>query len=114
MRINGVLIQTPTESKLGRFTISKAQRTTSGLMLIETIAVKRRLDCTWAIINTTELKRIHDLLEASTINTIQFIDTRTGELATMQAYVGDRTQTVWPILNGQRQWKDASLALIEI
>lgn len=114
LRIDGMLVQTPTSLKLGRFTISKAQRAVSGRMMIEIIAVKRRLDCEWALISAPALKQIHDLLETGTVHTIQFVDTRTGETSTMQAYTGDRAQTLWPNLHGERQWKDASIALIEI
>lgn len=114
MRIGGQLIQAPTKCELGRFTISRSERTSSGRMNIEIIARKRRLDCEWSWISAPALKLIHDLLESGATHTVQFIDTRSGESATMTVYVGDMTQVTGHIGSGSRWWRDASISLIEV
>lgn len=114
MRINGQAIQVPTKCELGRFIISRSQRTSSGLMRTEIIARKRRLNCEWAWISAAALKHIHDLLESGATHTVEFVDTRSGEAATMTIYVGDMNQNIAPVINGVRWWRDASISLIEV
>lgn len=114
MKINGQTIQTPTNCELGRFTLSKSGRAASGRMRTDVIAVKRRLDCSWTLISAPALKQIHDILESAAEYLVEFVDTRSGEVATMTAYSGDRKNTLWHTIGGVRYWKDASIALIEV
>lgn len=113
MRINGHIIKTPTELKVGVFRISKAERLANGDMSLDIIAVKRRLDCTWAVISAIELQQIMDILDSGTFYTVEYIDPKNGEAGTITAYVGDINQSAWYRKDGIRFWKDVSLALIE-
>lgn len=113
MIIDGVTIKTPTELKVGVFRLSKAERTASGKMVMEIIAIKRRLDCKWSIIKGSDLKRILDLLDSKVFHTVTYPDPKTGENHTITCYVGDINMTVSQIINADRYYTDVSIALIE-
>lgn len=113
MMIDGITIATPTELKVGVFRLSKAERTASGKMMMEIIAVKRRLDCKWALIKDTDLKQIMDLLDAKVFHTVTYPDPQTGETATITAYVGDINMNAFRRIGNSRYYADVSLSLIE-
>lgn len=111
--INGIQIKTPTELKVGVFRITKSERTASGKMVMEIIAIKRRLDLRWEIIADTDLRQIMDILESKVFHTVTYPDPQKRENHTITAYVGDINQEVWQKLSGTRYWKNVSIALIE-
>ena len=111
--INGTQIKTPTELKVGVFRLSKSERLASGKMAMEIIAIKRRLDMTWAIISDTDLRQIMSILDAGVFYTVAYPDPKNGESATITAYAGDINQSAWQRLAGTRYWKDVSLSLVE-
>jgi hypothetical protein len=113
MRINGQVIKTPTELKVGVFRISKSNRLANGDMSMDIIAVKRRLDCNWTIISASELQQIMNILDSSTFYAVEYVDPKNDEAGTIIAYVGDINQAVWFKRDGVRYWKDVSLSLIE-
>lgn len=113
MKIDGVTIKTPTELNPGVFRITKAKRTESGKMAMDVIAIKRRLDLRWEIIDDASLKQIMDLLESKVFHTITYPDPQRGEEATITAYVGDINQAIWQKIHGTRYWRDVNIALIE-
>jgi hypothetical protein len=113
VKINGTTIKTPTNLKVGVFRITKAERLASGKMAMEIIAVKRRLDLSWEVINDASLRQIMDLLESRVFHTIVYPDPQRGEETTITAYVGDTNQEIWQKLRGTRYWRGVSIALIE-
>lgn len=114
MQINGVTIKTPMDLTVGVFRIaSEAERTASGLMVLDVIAIKRRLDLTYTIISDAELKAILDILEGGVFHSVTYPDPQGGEAKTITAYVGDINQGAFFRRNGVRYWKDVRLALIE-
>jgi len=111
--IDGVKVKSPTDLKVGRFILSKSERTASGKMVMEIIAKKRRLDCKWSIIKGSELKTILDLLDSKTFHQVTYPDPQTGENTTITCYVGDINMTVFQPINTDRYYTDVSIALIE-
>lgn len=112
MTINGINIVTPTDFKVGVFRITKSERTASGKMMMEIIAVKRRLDIRWEIISDTDLQTILNILESKVFHTVVYPDPQKGENTTITAYVGDINMEAWQKV-GNRYWRDVSIALIE-
>lgn len=113
MKINGTTIKTPTNLKVGVFRITKAERLASGKMAMEIIAVKRRLDLSWEVIDDASLQQIIGLLESKVFSTVTYPDPQGGEATTITAYVGDVAQEAWQKLQGTRYWRGVSIALIE-
>lgn len=111
--IDGIQVKTPTGLKVGTFRITKSERLASGRMAMEIIAVKRRLDLSYAIIEDTDLKQLLDLLDAKVFHEVVYPDPQNGEQATITAYVGDTGQEAGQRIAGTRYWQDVSVALIE-
>ncbi len=110
--IAGVRVATPSEIKIGRFDLTKSQRTASGKMVMEIIATKRRVDCTWALLKDSDLKQILDLIDAyKPFFTLSFPDA--GSQATMTCYAGDRNTSLWYTICGIRYWEKVSISFIE-
>jgi hypothetical protein len=111
-RIAGVKIKTPSEVKIGRFDITKAERNAAGKMVMDIIATKRRVDCTWALIADSDLQTI---LNAITANKPFFAleYPEVGGQNTMICYSGDINTGLWHTKNGVRYWQDVSIPFIE-
>ena len=113
MKIDGTTIKTPTELKVGVFRLSKADRVASGQMVMEAIAIKRRLDLKWAVILDTDLQQIMNILDSGVFHSVEYVDPQNGESGNITAYVGDINQVAWQRIGSSRYWKDVSLSLIE-
>lgn len=113
MLIDNTQIKTPTGLKVAPFRISKAERLASGDMSMEIIAVKRRLDLSYAIIKDTDIKQILDLLESKVFHTVTYPDPQNGEEHTITVYEGDNSQNPGQKIAGTRYWEDVTIALIE-
>jgi len=112
LKIAGVTVKTPSELKVGRFDLTKSNRTASGKMMMELIATKRRVDCSWILISDDDLQRIIDTI---TVNKpffmLEYPDV--GGQRTMTCYAGDINAGLWHTKNGIRYWQDVSIAFIE-
>lgn len=110
--INGINIQTPTDLKVGVFRITKSERAASGRMIMEIIAIKRRLDMRWELITDIELQKILNTLESRVFHTVVYPDPQKGENATITAYAGDINTDIWQKV-GSRYWQNVSISLVE-
>ncbi len=113
MLIDSIAIKTPTELKVGTFRITKSERLASGKMVMEIVAVKRRLDLSYTIIRDTDLKQILDLLASKVFHDVVYPDPENGEAAAITVYVGDTGQQAGQKVDGTRYWLDVSISLIE-
>jgi len=112
LKIAGVTVKTPSELKVGRFDLTKSNRTASGRMTMELIATKRRVDCVWRMVPDNELQKIIDTITANKpFFTLEYPDA--GGQMTMTCYAGDINAGLWHTKNGIRYWQDVSIAFIE-
>lgn len=113
MTINGITVKTPTFFRVGIFRItSNPERTVSGRMVMDIVAIKRRIDFGYELISDTDLAKILDTLESRTFHQVAYPDPQRGENAQITAYVGDINADAWQKI-GNRHWRNISLALIE-
>jgi len=111
--IDGFLLKTPSTISYGTYRISKSGRLASGLMTMDIIAIKRRIDLVWNSLSGAHLSDIIAMLDAKTFYTITFPDSKVaGGIATMTAYVGDVNLDLFRS-DGSRIWKDVKLPFIE-
>lgn len=112
LKIAGVTVKTPNELKIGRFDLTKSNRTASGKMMMELIAIKRRVDCVWRMLPDNDLKLIVDTI---TVNkpffSLEYPDV--GGQMTMTCYAGDIITSLWHTKNGIRYWEEVSIGFIE-
>jgi len=110
--IAGTKVARPADIKVGRFDLTKSNRTASGKMVMEYIATKRRVDVVWRYIPDADLQVILNLLAANKpFFTLEYPDA--GGQQTMTCYAGDINASLWHTRNGIRYWSEVSIAFIE-
>jgi len=112
LKIAGVTVKAPSELKVGRFDLTKSNRTASGRMTMELIATKRRVDCVWRMVPDNELQKIIDTITANKpFFSLEYPDA--GGTKTMTCYAGDIVTSLWHTKNGIRYWEEVSIPFIE-
>ncbi len=112
LKIAGVTVKTPNELKIGRFDLTKSNRTASGKMMMELIAIKRRVDCVWRMLPDNDLKLIVDAITTNKpFFSLEYPDV--GGQMTMTCYAGDIITSLWHTKNGVRYWEEVSIGFIE-
>jgi hypothetical protein len=112
IKINGVDISTPSKVSVGIYDVSKsADRNAAGDILIDRVAVKRKLECEWPALTNSAMST---LLSAVTdvFFTVTYPDPLTGTDKTITCYVGDRTAPVYKY-NGTPLWEGLRMNFIE-
>ena len=112
INVNGTPIATPSRMSVGIYDVSKnADRNAQGDILIDRVAVKRKLEMEWSALTNAEMS---SLLSAVTdvFFTVTFPDPQTGGNKTMTCYVGDRTAPVYKY-NGTPLWEGLRMNFIE-
>lgn len=112
IKVNGVDIKTPSTYQVSLNDLSKADRNANGLMIIERIATKRKVEMSWDFLTQAEL---YTLLQSiiSVFFTVEYPDPQDGALKTGTFYVGDRTAGAMDYKNGVMRWKDIKFNFIE-
>ena len=110
--LNGVQIADPSKLDIGVHRISRAQRTGSGKMTMEIIAIKRAITLEYEIIAGPALEAIMNNLESRVFHTLRYPDPQ-GTEKTITVYVGDISESAWYTVGGVRQWQGVKIGLIE-
>jgi len=113
IKIAGVEVARPAEVRVGRFDITKSERSASGRMVMEVVrAGIRRVDVTWRMLPDPDLKRILDLIAANKpFMLVEYPDV--GGQAQMMAYTGDIIYSAWHQRGGVRYWDEITIPFIE-
>ena len=111
--IAGTQVARPADVKVGRFDLTKSNRTASGRMVMEVIrAGVRRVDVTWRYLPDAELQKILTVLAANKpFFTLSYPDA--GGQQSMVCYAGDINTTLWHTVGGVRYWSEVSISFIE-
>ena len=112
LKVNGTTIKTPKRMSVGIYDVSKSEdRNAQGDILIDRVAVKRKVECEWGALTNAEMSA---LLSACTavFFSVTFPDPQTGGNKTMTCYVGDRTAPVYKY-NGTPLWEGLKMNFIE-
>lgn len=112
LKINGVEIPTPSDLKIGIQDLSKAERSASGLMFIERIATKRKLEPTWQYLSKDELSMLFQAV-SSVFFEVEYIDPENNAVKTGIFYAGDRKAGALDFRGGVMRYKDISVNLVE-
>lgn len=112
LRVEGILLPNPSKLEVGEFDISKAKRTASGLMVMDIITTKKRIDVEWHMITDDELAQIlYAVKLRRPFFSVQF--PFAGGTQTITCYLGDRQLGLWHTRNGVRYWENVKMAFIE-
>ena len=114
MKINGTTIQTPKTLSIDIEDIDgEAYRSANGTLIRDRIATKRKLNCEWPALTTTQISTILSLI-ASDSFTVQYLDPVTGTNITKPFYAGTKSAPVYRLLAGRELWEGLTVNFIEI
>ena len=91
-----------------------AGRNQEGLMFRDRVAVKRKLNCTWAPMDNAEISKLLQAMD-DVFFTIRYPDAHDGAYREGTFYVGDRTTPMY-VWNSEKQkylWSGLSANFIE-
>ena len=111
--ISGVALPTPSEFQVGYQDISKAERNANGTMIIERVAVKRKLFLTYAYVTESDASLILKAV-APTSYTVTYMDPQTRSMKSGAFYCGDRNLGMIDYINGKARFKEFAFNLIEL
>ena len=113
IKINGVVISTPSDYKCTILDVSKAERNANAEMIIERIATKRKLEMAWSYLSQSDLSTLMTAVSTSVFFTVEYPDSMTGGMKTGTFYCGDRGADAIDFQNGVMRWKSIKFNLIE-
>lgn len=105
-------LPTPSDMSIGVMDISKAERNTNGLMIMERIATKQKIEMTWKYLSATELSTILKAIK-NTFFDVTYTDPVENASRKGTFYVGDRKNGIMDIKNGVVRYKDVQFNFIE-
>ena len=112
IKINGVVLPTPSDYQIGIMDLSKAERNARGTMIIERIATKRKIELEWSYLSKDDLSRVLRLV-SSVFFTVEYIDPQENTWKTGTFYAGDRRVGALDYRNGVIRYKDINFNIIE-
>lgn len=112
LTIGSQAMPTPTELQIDYMDLSKADRNANGLMIIERVATKRKLEVKYAYLTASDLQKILNAI-APTFYDVTYLDAQTNSFKTGSFYSGDRSVGWIDYLDGVPRYKDLSFDLIE-
>lgn len=112
IKINGVIIPTPSDYTVGIMDLSKGERNAKGTIIIERIATKRKLELSWDFMKKETLKEILTLI-STVFFEVEYIDPQTNSIKSGTFYVGNRKAGALDYIRGNIRYKDVSFNLIE-
>jgi hypothetical protein len=113
IKIDDVLIPTPSEFKVGIQDLSQAERNAAGTIIIERVrGGVRKLEMSWKHLSASDLQQLLSAV-SPVFFTVEYPDPLTGSARTGTFYVGDRSVGSLNYLNGQPRWIDCKFNVIE-
>lgn len=113
MKIDGVTIPTPSDIEFNVSDIDgESYRGANGIMVRDRIATKRKLSCKWKVLTVAEMSLLQEKT-SPTFFTLEFFDAKTGQNKTGKFYAGDKTSSVYSLVNGLPRWTDVSIDFVE-
>lgn len=111
--VDGNTIPTPSDYGIDIEELSKSERNANGLLIKERIALKRKLNMTWAYLTKAEHQTLLASVNPSFIS-VTYPDPQTGAIETGTFYAGTKSQGGSLFQNGiMTGWKNISINLIE-
>lgn len=112
IKINGVDIPTPSDYSVGIQDLSQAERNANGIMIIERIATKRKIEVGWNYLTKEQTSIILNAVSPVFFE-VSYIDPLTNSNKTGTFYCGDRTVPMISFTNGIAKYKDVKFNLVE-
>ena len=112
IKINGVALPTPTDLQIGIMDLSKAERNARGMMMIERVATKRKLEISYSFLSKDDMSQVLNAV-SPVFFTVTYMDPQEDELISKTFYCGDRNCGMLDFRNGVPRYKDVKFDLVE-
>lgn len=112
IKVDGVVIPTPSDLSVGIMDISKAERNAAGMMVIDRIATKRKLELGWKYLPKEDLSKLFKAVSPVFFQ-VEYIDPQDDAVKTGVFYAGDRTAGALDYRNGIIRYKDVKVNFVE-
>jgi len=114
LKINGADMPAPSQMKVTIFDVSSAQeRSAAGEIVMDRVAVKRRLDLSWASLRGSELAVILNAVTQEPFFEASYPDPATGDMRSMNCLCGERTTGVLRMEGGAPLWTNVEMTWTE-
>ena len=115
LKINGSYIPDPSSLQWGIQSVSdsNAGRTTDGLMHVNLITRKRKLELEWVGVSFAVASEILQAVNPETFS-VTYRDALTNTDLTKTFYVGDRTAMVYSYSDGYKRYQNVAFNIIEV
>lgn len=116
LQADGVTLPEPSELTVTNSDMSSEEsgRDLTATMNKDIVAVKRRIDAKWKVLNWTETSRLLTAVESKAEFNLRYPDPKLGKYTTKTFYVNDRTAGAFTLIDGKEKWKDISFSFIEV
>lgn len=113
IKVNGSAISTPSKLSVGIYDVSKnADRNAEGTILIDRVAVKRKLEMEWGPLTNSQISALLSKV-TDVFFSVTYPDPQTGGNKTITCYVGDRSVPMLMYQNGIPMWEGLKMNFIE-
>mgnify|MGYP000863299845 FL=1 len=113
IKVNGTTIATPQKLSVGIYDVSKnADRNAKGTILIDRVAVKRKLEMEWGALTNAQISTLLSAVTSVFFN-VTYPDPQTGADRTISCYVGDRTAPMLMYQNNIPMWEGLKMNFIQ-
>ena len=112
IKIDGVVIPSPSDYIVGIMDLSKAERNARGTMIIERVTTKRKLELAWKYLSKVQLSDLFNRVSPVFFE-VEYIDPQDNGIKSGTFYAGDRKAGAIDFINGNIRYKDISVNLIE-
>ena len=114
LRVNGVDMPAPSTMKINIFDVSaSADRSASGIAVIDRVGTKRKLEMTWAHLTPAQLSALLTAVGEKLFFTAEYPDPQTGGMRSMNCYCGDRATGILRMDGNSPVWTDVEMNWIE-
>ena len=112
--VNGVEVASPSEMRVSVYDVaSAADRNAKGDVVIDRVAVKRKLELKWAHLSAAQMSALLAAVGDEAFFQATYPDPATGAARMMTCYAGERAAAVLRVEDGQPVWKDLTMEWIE-
>jgi hypothetical protein len=113
IKVNGTDIVTPQKLSVGIYDVAKtADRNAQGDILIDRVAVKRKLEMEWGPLTNNQMSALLSSV-TSVFFSVTYPDPQTGAMSTITCYSGDRTAPVYREIGGVFLWAGLKMNFIQ-
>ena len=113
LKINGADAPSPSEMKVSVFDVSSSEtRSASGALVVDRIAVKRKLELRWAVLAPAQLGGLLGQV-ADAFFSVEYPDPVTAAARSMECFCGNCAAGVLRIQGGEPVWTDVKMEWVE-